>query len=155
MRNLLWASALASGLALAACGYDEAEYNEANADYSAEGNYDAAAGGAGYNAATGWPEGARIVEEDGVFYRVDTGGTRIRLEPGASTILVEDGSASASTRTARECASTRPARRSASARTPMSMSTPGSRPTAIRLLQSTNELPSIAEGLGNDPSAMS
>ena len=92
MRNLLWASALASGLALAACGYDEGEYNEANADYNAEGNYDTAAGGAGYNAATtSWPEGARIVEENGVFYRVDTGGTRIRLEPGDSTIVVEDG----------------------------------------------------------------
>lgn len=91
MRNLLIATALASGLALAACGYDEGEYNEANADYNAEGNYDAAAGGAGYDAAAGWPEGARIVEEDGVFYRVDNAGTRIRLEPGDATILVEDG----------------------------------------------------------------
>lgn len=91
MRSLLWLSALASGLALTACDYDRGEYNEANADYGAEGNYDTAAGGAGYNAATSWPEGARIVEEDGVFYRVDTGGTRVRLEPGGSTIVVEDG----------------------------------------------------------------
>lgn len=91
MRNPLIASALASGLALAACGYDEGEYNEANADYSAEGNYDTAAGGAGYGAAASWPEGARIVEEDGVFYRVDPGGTRVRIEPGGSTIVVEDG----------------------------------------------------------------
>lgn len=90
MRNLMLVSALASGLALAACSYDE-DYNEANADYQAEGNYDSAAGGAGYDAATAWPEGVRIVEEDGVFYRVDTGGTRIRLEPGDSTIVVEDG----------------------------------------------------------------
>lgn len=92
MRSLLLASALASGLALGACDYNKSDYNEAEANYSAEGNaYDEAAGGAGYNAATGWPEGARIVEQDGVFYRVDTGGTRIRLEPGDATIVVENG----------------------------------------------------------------
>lgn len=92
MRYFALASALASGLALTACDYNKGDYNEAAANYSAEGNaYDEAAGGAGYNAATSWPEGARIVEEDGVFYRIDTGGTRIRLEPSDARILVEDG----------------------------------------------------------------
>ena len=92
MRSLMLAPALASGLALAACDYNKGDYNEAEANYSAEGNaYDEAAGGAGYNAASSWPEGARIVEEDGVFYRVDTGGTRVRLEPGDATIVVENG----------------------------------------------------------------
>lgn len=92
MRSFLLASALASGLALGACDYDEGDYNAADANYSAEGNaYDEAAGGAAYNAVTSWPEGARIVEEDGVFYRIDTGGTRVRLEPGDATIVVENG----------------------------------------------------------------
>lgn len=91
MRNLLLVSALASGLALTACGYDEGEYNEPNADYNAEGNYDTAAGGAGYNAAASWPEGTRIVQEADVYYRIDPGGERILIEPGGSTIVVEDG----------------------------------------------------------------
>ncbi|MDP9423919.1 MAG: hypothetical protein M3Q19_14000 [Pseudomonadota bacterium] len=92
MRYFVLAPALASGLALAACDYNKGDYNEAEANYSAEGNaYDEAAGGAGYNAATSWPEGARIVEEDGVFYRIDTGGTRVRLEPNDARIVVEEG----------------------------------------------------------------
>ena len=92
MRTVTLATTLASGLALAACDYNKDAYNTAETNYSAEGNaYDEAAGGGAYNAATSWPEGARIVEEDGVFYRVDTGGTRIRLEPGDATIVVENG----------------------------------------------------------------
>ena len=96
MRNLLIATALASGLALAACDYDQGDYNNAeyNADYNAEGvDYNGTAGG-GYNTATnasGWPEGARIVEENGVVYRIDPSGARVRLETGDSRILVEDG----------------------------------------------------------------
>lgn len=93
MRSILLASALASSLALGACNYNQGDYNEAEANYSAEDKaYDEAAGGAGYDAtaASSWPEGARIVEEDGVFYRIDTGGTRVRLEPGDARIVVED-----------------------------------------------------------------
>jgi hypothetical protein len=84
MRSLLIATALASGLGLAACerqGPVEANVALDNAPETA----DATA------VPSTWPEGARIIEEDGVFYRVDTTGTRIRLEPGDSTILVEDG----------------------------------------------------------------
>ena len=94
MRSLLLASACASGLALSACSYNKDDYNEAEANYSAEGNsYEEASGGAGYNAAatSSWPEGARIIEENKVYYRIDPSGTRVRLEPGDATILVEDG----------------------------------------------------------------
>ena len=94
MRNRMIVATLLVGSTLAACGdYSENEYNEANAAYEEQGNYDAAAGGAGYNttAAGGWPEGARIIEENNVYYRIDPGGTRVRLEPGDRTILVEDG----------------------------------------------------------------
>jgi hypothetical protein len=93
MRSILLASTLASGLALAACDYNKSDYNEANAAYD-EGNADyngAAAGGYDTAAASSWPEGARIVEEEGVYYRIDPGGTRVRLEPGTSTIVVENG----------------------------------------------------------------
>ena len=93
MRNRMITTVLLVGATLAACDYNRDDYNQANAAYEAEGNYDAAAGGANYaaNASGSWPEGARIVEEDGVYYRIDTGGTRIRLDPGDSTIIVEDG----------------------------------------------------------------
>ena len=94
MRSLLTAATLASGLALAACDYNKSDYNEANAAYD-EGNatYEGNAAG-GYNATTaasGWPEGARIIEEGGVTYRIDPGGARIRLGPSDSVIVVEDG----------------------------------------------------------------
>jgi hypothetical protein len=94
MRSLLTAATLASGLALGACDYNKSDYNEANAAYDA-GNaaYEGNAAG-GYNAATAassWPEGARIVEESGVTYRIDPGGARVRLGPSDSVIVVEDG----------------------------------------------------------------
>lgn len=92
MRSLLLATTLASGLALGACDYNKADYNEAEANYTAEGNaYDTAAGGAGSDAAANWPEGARIVQEGDVYYRVEPSGTRVRLEPGDSTIVVDSG----------------------------------------------------------------
>ena len=49
MRKLILASAFtAAALSLAACGYDEQEYNQANADYNTEeANY--ADNGAGYD----------------------------------------------------------------------------------------------------------
>lgn len=37
-----------------------------------------------------FPEGARIVEENGVTYRVDAGGARVRLGENDSRIVVED-----------------------------------------------------------------
>lgn len=92
MRNGVIIIALFAGTALAACDYDKEDYNEANTAYDSESNYDAAAGGASYDAASaGWPEGTRIVEENNVYYRIEPSGTRIRLEPGDSTIVVENG----------------------------------------------------------------
>jgi hypothetical protein len=93
MRTTFVITALLAGTALAACNYNKDDYNEANASYEAEGNYDAAAGGGNYSASasSNWPEGARIIEENHVYYRIDPSGTRVRLEPNDSTIVVEDG----------------------------------------------------------------
>ena len=94
MRNILIVAALLGGTSLAACGdYNKNEYNEANASYGAEANYDASAAGGNYStaAAGDWPEGTRIVEEKNVYYRVEPSGTRVRLEPGDSTIVIENG----------------------------------------------------------------
>lgn len=93
MRSFMLATTLVSGLALAACDYNKSDYNEANAAYD-EGNADyngAAAGGYNETTASNWPEGARIIEEEGVYYRIDPGGARVRLDPGDSTIVVENG----------------------------------------------------------------
>lgn len=86
MRILLITTALASGLGLAAC--ERQETVETNVALDAENTTETAGATA---VPSTWPEGARIIEEEGVFYRVDTTGTRIRLVPGDSTILVEDG----------------------------------------------------------------
>ena len=51
----------------------------------------AGAGGAGAATASSWPEGARIVEENGVTYRVDSSGTRVQLGPNESRIVTEGG----------------------------------------------------------------
>jgi hypothetical protein len=96
-RAILTATLAGTVIALAGCGYDEGEYNnaaydEGNAAYD-EGNaaYNAAGNDAYGTASAGWPEGARIVEENGVLYRVDPGGARVVLQPGESRIVVEDG----------------------------------------------------------------
>jgi hypothetical protein len=47
--------------------------------------------GAGASASSSWPEGARIVDEGGVTYRIDPGGARVRLAPNESRIVVENG----------------------------------------------------------------
>src|SRR4030095_5622339 len=94
MRNILIVAGLLAGTSLAACGdYNKNEYNEANASYNAEANYDASSAGGNYAAAAAreWAEGTRIIEENHVYYRVEPTGTRVRLEPGDSTIVVENG----------------------------------------------------------------
>ena len=96
MRGLaLTALCSALALGLAACGdsRDEAnstaETNEAgNMAASGEGSGTAGAAGA---TASAWPEGARIVEENGVTYRVESSGTRVQLGPNDSRIVVTDG----------------------------------------------------------------
>ncbi|MDP8994432.1 MAG: hypothetical protein M3N07_05530, partial [Pseudomonadota bacterium] len=93
---LLTAALAAAPLGLAACSDDggnraangAGEVNAATA--GTDGN--AAAGGAtGASAGSSFPQGARIVEENGVTYRVDPDGTRVRLESTDSRIVVENG----------------------------------------------------------------
>jgi hypothetical protein len=101
-RILTIAAVAAASIGVAACDdYDEtnnAAYNETdNAAYGAEaGNaaYGDGAGNAAYGAATAateLPQGARVVVENGVRYRIDPGGARVRLGDGDSVIWVEDG----------------------------------------------------------------
>ena len=42
-------------------------------------------------AASSWADTDRIVEENGVTYRVGTNGTRVQLTPNDSRIVVENG----------------------------------------------------------------
>ena len=90
MRKLQFTSLLAGAcLALASCGgtADEAD-NRAAAPAT-----DSAADGAAAEtrtASAAFPRGARIVEEDGVTFRIDPDGTRIRLGDADSRILVEE-----------------------------------------------------------------
>lgn len=91
-RLALTCAATASTLALAGC-YDRDEANYADNGYNAAA--DNAAYGTGGNAtgyaAGGWPEGARIVVEEGVTYRIDPGGARVALGPADSRVEVVDG----------------------------------------------------------------
>lgn len=74
-------------MALAGC-YDRDEANYA--DNAAAADYEG--GNAAYaDAGAGWPEGARIVVEEGVTYRIDPGGVRVRLGDADSRIEIVDG----------------------------------------------------------------
>jgi len=95
MKKLAFAAATAA-FSLTACGgyeSNEAAYEDNAAYESGEAaNYGAGTGGEyGGTATAEWPEGARIVEEGGVTYRIDPGGTRIALGPNDSRIVIEDG----------------------------------------------------------------
>lgn len=84
--------AAAAALSLAACGDGEVEANNTAAEDNAVTDTSAdsaggAAGAAGTNSA--W-KGARIVEENGVTYRVNADGTRVALGANESRIVVED-----------------------------------------------------------------
>lgn len=78
----------AAALALAACGDTGADNEAANA---ADNEAAAAEGDATTTASASWPSGARIVEEDGVTFRVDPDGSRVRLTDTDSRIVVENG----------------------------------------------------------------
>jgi hypothetical protein len=92
MKKLVLTAALGAGcLALAACGdnaTNTAEANNGAAAAEAEGAGNAAGGTATASAA--W-QGARIVEENGVTYRVNADGTRVQLGANESRIVVENG----------------------------------------------------------------
>jgi hypothetical protein len=97
MKKLALTAALgASCLALAACGdrnTNTADANDVAAnDVSATGEaVDANAGTAATASAAAFPKDARIVEENGVTYRVDASGARVALGPNDSRIVVEKG----------------------------------------------------------------
>lgn len=77
----------ATCLAIAGCSpADVTENTEGNAAAEATGdNASASASGAG----AAFPKGARIVEENGVTYRIDADGTRVALTAADSRIVVE------------------------------------------------------------------
>jgi hypothetical protein len=99
MKKLALTAALgAACLGLSACGDNDAEpANTAGvngAEAAGEGNGPAAAGGGGTASAAGsaaFPKGARIVEENGVAWRIDADGTRVRLGDTDSRIVVDNG----------------------------------------------------------------
>lgn len=85
MKNLILTGALGTAvLMLSACGDNEAE--PVADDTTA---LDTAATTPATTAATDWPAGTRIVEEDGVVYRVDPAGTRVAIEDGSWRIVTE------------------------------------------------------------------
>ena len=89
MRKLILTAALgAACLGLAGCGEQAGNKAADDSANASEGN--AAAAPQGSTASASFPRGARIVEENGVFFRVDPDGTRVRLEPTDSRIVVED-----------------------------------------------------------------
>ena len=96
MKKLILTAALgAACLSLAACGEQRANTNNAAAEGAHDGGNATAEGGSGGNATAGsgssWAPDARIVEENGVTYRVDADGTRVRLGENESRIVVENG----------------------------------------------------------------
>lgn len=97
MRKLILTAAIgAASLALAACGDDggnsnnasgnDASGSEANGSGGTDGS---TANGSAGTASADWPRGTRIVEENGVTYRVGPGGDRLRLED--VRIVTENG----------------------------------------------------------------
>lgn len=98
MRIVLIAAASALSISVAGCykndNYNnETAYNAQGENYSAaNADYDANASGNQYASTAGsWPEGARIVVENGTTYRIDPGGARIALGPNDARIEVIDG----------------------------------------------------------------
>src|SRR5688500_12271660 len=91
MKTFVLTGALgAACLALAACGDRDADTaNEANA--SAAGAEAGSEASGTTTASAAFPKGARIVEEDGVTWRIDADGTRVRLTDMDSRIVVENG----------------------------------------------------------------
>ena len=84
MKKIVLTAALgATCLALAACGDSDTN--------TAAGKADGTEAGGTQTATVVFPRGARIVQEDDVFFRIDPDGTRVRLAPTESRIVVENG----------------------------------------------------------------
>jgi hypothetical protein len=91
MKRLIFAGALSAlALTVSACGDNDAD-DTATADDTSAMADSTAAGGAATTASADWPKGTRIVEEKGVTYRVDPGGTRVAIDDGSWRIVTEDG----------------------------------------------------------------
>ena len=88
-----WILATALCLGAAACGQsgnDQAAKDGNDATAAGEATAPAGAGGT-QTASAAFPSGARIVEENGVTFRVDPDGTRVHLTPADSRIVVDNG----------------------------------------------------------------
>jgi len=92
MKKLLLTSALGSlALALSACGDADTEEMAADDTAVVDTATPADTTAATTTAAADWPEGARIVEEGGVTYRVDPDDTRVAIEDGSFRVVTVDG----------------------------------------------------------------
>ena len=88
MKTPILTSALGTAvLLLAACGDTGADTAEPAATDTAL----AADTGPATTAAADWPSGTRIVEEGGVTYRVEPGGTRVAIDDDSWRIVTEGG----------------------------------------------------------------
>ena len=91
MKKLLLTAALAPvGLLLSACGDNDADAPEADTAVVETDTADTA-GTATAAADPNWPAGTRIVEEDGVTYRVNADDTRVEIGDGSYRIVTEGG----------------------------------------------------------------
>lgn len=97
MRHFAYTAALGTAcLALAACGGAETETNTGDENTAAiatdtGGMEDLDANTSASGGTSTFAPGSRIVEEDGVTYRVDRDGTRVRLGENDSRIVVDNG----------------------------------------------------------------
>ena len=90
MKKLLFTAALAPvAVLLSACGDNDAD--TAEADTAVVETETAEPAPATAAADPNWPAGTRIVEEDGVVYRVNPDDTRVEIEDGSYRVVVEDG----------------------------------------------------------------
>jgi hypothetical protein len=90
MKKLILIAALGpAALLLSGCGDTDTDTEEADTAVVETDTADTATTAA--VADPNWPAGTRIVEEDGVTYRVNPDDTRVEIEDGSYRIVVEDG----------------------------------------------------------------
>lgn len=91
MKRLALTTAVAvAALGLAACNAETTETNNVAMDGNEVTDTSADSATTTTTTTTSNWQGARIVEENGVTYRVDADGTRVALGPNESRIVVED-----------------------------------------------------------------
>jgi Flp pilus assembly protein CpaB len=87
-RLIMTAAALGAAASLAACGADASTEPAASDTATVADTLPTATVTA---AAADWPKGTRIVEENGVTYRVDPAGTRVALGDNGWRIVTDNG----------------------------------------------------------------